>query len=215
MDNTENRQNDENNDIKRTGSKAPFRKGRGLTRRQFLSYALGGTGAFMAMTIFTPLVAFAVDPLRRLGGKGSLSATTWRVSDFNEQLPTHVTYTEHIDDAWNSHDIPNDVYVIVYQNKLMIMSHVCTHLGCHVNGSYKDAAHKISAPPQYDGGLYWFHCPCHGSLYNIYGVNSPTSPAPDPLSIYTYEIVNGYVHVGPDIKRTDATWDVNPNPTIT
>lgn len=187
---------------------------KGLTRRQFLSYALGGTGAFMAATIFTPMVAFAVDPLRRAAGGGALSPTTWRISDFNDKLPTKVTYSQHIDDAWNSHDIPNDVYVIIYQNKLMIMSHVCTHLGCHVNGSYKDAAHKVSAPPSYNGGLSWFHCPCHGSFYNIYGVNTPTSPAPAPLPIYEYQVVNGYVHVGQDMKRSDSTWDVNPNPVL-
>ncbi len=189
---------------------------KGITRRQFLTYTLGGTGAFIATTMLTPLVAFAVDPLRREGGGGALSPTTWRVSDFNESLPTHVTYNQHIDDAWNSHDVPNDVYVIVYQNKLMIMSHVCTHLGCHVDGSFTNTAQTISGPAQYDsnGQKYWFHCPCHGSVYNNYGVNSPSSPAPTPLDIYEYQIVNGYVHVGRNISRTDSTWDVNPNPTI-
>ena len=187
---------------------------RGLTRRQFLSYTLAGTGAFMGMTVLTPLVAFTADPIRRVGASSSVSATTWRVSDFNEKLPTHVWFKQHIDDAWNSHDIPNDVYVIVYQNKLMVMSHVCTHLGCHVNGSYANSAHTVSAEPQYGGGKYWFHCPCHGSMYNIYGVNSPASPAPRPLDLFEYQIVNGYVHVGQTFRRYDSSWDVNPNPTI-
>lgn len=196
----------------------PQQDRKGLTRRQFLTYALGGTGAFMGMIILTPMVAFGVDPLRRAAGGGGLSPTTWRVSDFNAQLPTHVTYQQNIDDAWNSHKVPNDVYVIVYQNKLMIMSHVCTHLGCHVDGSYTNSAQTTSAAPSYsdpnDGKKYWFHCPCHGSLYNNYGVNSPTSPAPRPLDLYEYQIVNGYVHLGNTISRTDGTWDVNPNPTI-
>ncbi len=185
-----------------------------LTRRQFLTYVLSGTGAFMATTIFAPLVSFAVDPLRRAGGRGGLSPTTWRPSDFRDDYPTHVKYTVHVDDAWNSHDMPNDVYVIIKDSKLMIMSHVCTHLGCHVNGSYTDAAHKHSGPPSFDGGKYWFHCPCHNSMYDIYGVNSPVSPAPRPLDIYEYQVVNGYVHVGKAIQRTDSTWDYNPNPTI-
>ncbi len=197
-----------------TKTTQPLKPRKDLTRRQFLTYVLAGTGAFMATTIFAPLVTFAVDPLRREGGSGGLSATTWRVSDFNSNLPTHVSFTEHVDDAWNSHDMPNDVYVIIKDNKLMIMSHVCTHLGCHVNGSYSDAAHKVSAPPAYNGGKDWFHCPCHNSMYNIYGVNTPTSPAPRPLDLYEYQIVNGYVHVGKSIQRTDATWDYNPNPTI-
>ena len=51
-------------------------------------------------------------------------------------------------------------------------------------------------------------------MYDIYGVNSPVSPAPRPLDIYEYQVVNGYVHVGKTIQRTDSTWDYNPNPTI-
>ncbi|MDQ0189604.1 ubiquinol-cytochrome c reductase iron-sulfur subunit [Alicyclobacillus cycloheptanicus] len=184
---------------------------KGLTRRQFLTYALGGTGAFMGTLIAAPLVVSAFDPLHRAAAGSGYSKTNWKVTDFNEKLPTHVTFQQHIDDAWNSSNQPNDVYVIIYQKKLMIMSHVCTHLGCHVDGSEQN---NKSVAPQYGGGKYWFHCPCHGSMYNIYGVNSPTSPAPRPLDLYTYRINNGYVEVGTNFQRTDATWDVNPNPPI-
>lgn len=184
---------------------------KGLTRRQFLTYALGGTGAFMGTLIAAPLVVSAFDPLHREAGGGGFSKTTWKVSDFNDKLPTHVTFQQHIDDAWNSSDQPNDVYVIKYQSKLMIMSHVCTHLGCHVDGSLKG---NTSVAPEFGNGKYWFHCPCHGSMYNIYGVNSPTSPAPRPLDLFQYKVVNGLIQVGPTIQRTDATWDVNPNQTV-
>lgn len=209
-----------------TSTAAGDTESRGLTRRQFLSYALGGTGAFMALSLFTPLVAMAVDPIRREAGSGSLSATTWRVSDFNSNLPTHVSFMDRIDDAWNTHSIPNDVYVIIYQNKLMIMSHVCTHLGCHVEGSFANQNQQQipnqSAKPSWippatfslNQGQYWFHCPCHNSVYNNYGVNSPSSPAPRPLDLFEYQVINGYVHVGKNFQRTDSTWDVNPNPTI-
>lgn len=181
-----------------------------LTRRQFLSYALGGTGAFMGTLIAAPLVVSAFDPLHRSGGV-NFSKTNWKVSDFNDKLPTHVTFNEYSADAWNSESSPNDVYVIKYQSKLMIMSHVCTHLGCHVDGSEQN---NKSAAPQYGNGEYWFHCPCHGSLYNIYGVNSPSSPAPRPLALYKYQINNGLVEVGPSFERSDTNWDANPNPTV-
>lgn len=185
---------------------------KGLTRRQFLTYTLGGTGAFMGTLMIAPLVVSAFDPLHRSAGGGGMSKTTWKVSDFNEKLPTHVTFSQHIDDAWNSSDQPNDVYVIKYQKKLMIMSHVCTHLGCHVDGSIKN---NQSIKPEFGNGVYWFHCPCHGSLYNIYGVNSPSSPAPRPLNLFQYQVDSqGYVQVGQDFQRTDATWDHNLNPTV-
>lgn len=185
---------------------------KGLTRRQFLTYALGGTGAFMGSLIIAPMVVSAFDPLHRSGG-GSFSKTSWKVSDFNDQLPTHVTFQQHIDDAWNSRDTPNDVYVIKYQKKLMIMSHVCTHLGCHVDGSV-DANNK-SVAAKYNNGADWFHCPCHGSLYNNYGVPTPTSPAPRPLDLFEYRVgSDGHIEVGQTIPRTNQTWEQNPNPTV-
>jgi menaquinol-cytochrome c reductase iron-sulfur subunit len=185
----------------------------GLTRRQFLSYALGGTGAFMAASVLTPLVGFSFDPVTRVG-KGSLSPTDYKVSDFNTEYPVPIQFKQHVEDAWNSHDVQRDGYVIIYQNKLMIMSSICTHLGCHVDGSLVDG--KPVAQPQYqlNGQSYWFHCPCHQSVYNKYGVNSPTSPAPRPLDLYRYEIKNGKLFIGESFQRQDSNWDENPNPTI-
>ncbi len=183
----------------------------GLTRRQFLTYVLGGTGAFMATMLGAPLVVSALDPVHRESG-GGFSKTTWKVSDFNDKLPTHVKYMEEIGDGWNSKKIENDVYVIIRDNKLMIMSHVCTHLGCHVDGSEQNGK-PISA--KYDNGKEWFECPCHGSLYNVYGVQTPSSPAPRPLDLYHYRVnANGQIEVGSSFQRTDKTWSDNPNPDI-
>ncbi|MBX5435924.1 MAG: ubiquinol-cytochrome c reductase iron-sulfur subunit [Alicyclobacillaceae bacterium] len=194
-----------------TGPNLQLDDEKGLTRRQFLTYVLGGTGAFMGTVVAAPLVVMAFDPIHRSGGEAYYK-TKWKPSDFNEQLPTHVTFTQHIDDAWNSKDVPNDVYVIKYQGKLMIMSHVCTHLGCHVDGSIKN---NQSVAPQWGDGKYWFRCPCHGSMYDIYGVPSPNSPAPRPLDLYKYRVgTNGYIEVGPSFQRSKEAWDVNPNPSV-
>ncbi|QSO53853.1 ubiquinol-cytochrome c reductase iron-sulfur subunit [Alicyclobacillus curvatus] len=183
----------------------------GLTRRQFLSYVLGGTGAFMGTLIAAPMVVSAFDPIHR-SASGSFSKTNWKPSQFNGQYPLHVKFNQHIDDAWNSQDKANDVYVIKYQNKLMIMSHVCTHLGCHVEGSDQPQPKFMASDV---GHNVWFFCPCHGSHYNQYGVNTPSSPAPRPLDLYHYKIESdGTVSVGSTFQRTDATWSVNPNPTV-
>lgn len=182
----------------------------GLSRRQFLTYVLGGTGAFMGTVFIAPMVVTAFDPLHR-GGSSAFSQTTWKISDFNDQLPTRVQYMEHIDDAWNSQNKANDVYVIKYQNKLMIMSHVCTHLGCHVKGSEENGK---SVAPQYNNGADWFFCPCHGSQYDKYGVPTKDSPAPDPLAVYDYKVVDGVIHVGASNKRKTNSWNVIPGQPI-
>jgi menaquinol-cytochrome c reductase iron-sulfur subunit len=188
-----------------------FDDDKGLTRRQFLSYVLGGTGAFMGTLMLAPMVVSAFDPLHR-SASGSYSKTGWKVSDFDDKLPKHVKFKEHIDDAWNSQDKDNDVFVIKYQNKLMIMSHTCTHLGCHVNGS-EDGGKSVAA--KYNNGQSWFTCPCHGSMYDIYGVPTPSSPAPDPLAVYDYKVdPDGTVYVGQSVPRKKATWNQIPGPTI-
>ena len=42
-----------------------------MTRRQFLSYTLGGAGAFMAGGAVLPMIRFAVDPLLQPQQKGN------------------------------------------------------------------------------------------------------------------------------------------------
>ena len=41
-----------------------------MSRRQFLTYTLGGTGGFMAALPLIPMLRFAVDPLLQTKGEG-------------------------------------------------------------------------------------------------------------------------------------------------
>ena len=49
----------------------PVKRG-GMSRRQFLSYTLGGAGAFMAAGMSLPMIRFAVDPILTKKAKGTL-----------------------------------------------------------------------------------------------------------------------------------------------
>jgi len=55
----------------------------------------------------------------------------------------------------------------------------CVHLGCTV--PWNEAEHQ-------------FHCPCHGSLYNRFGVKVG-GPAPRPLDLMTVKVDGGVVTV--------------------
>ena len=63
-----------------------------VTRRQFLSYALMGTGGFMASAMLMPMVRFAIDPVLQAGGEGDFIPTPQKVDDLSE-TPVRVDFT--------------------------------------------------------------------------------------------------------------------------
>ncbi|BCJ85411.1 ubiquinol-cytochrome c reductase iron-sulfur subunit [Effusibacillus dendaii] len=168
----------------------------GLSRRQFLSYALGGTGAFMTAAIVAPLVPFAVDPLTKAGAKNFVEVGN--EADFSTTLPKRVEFTVHKKDGWYESDAKLSAWIIKKEDgSWLAMSPICTHLGCQVNGS-TDAAGNPT-PPQ--DGEWFFHCPCHGSFFNKYGVPKPNVPATRPLDAYAVQVENGKVKLGPISQR--------------
>ncbi|SFV00918.1 ubiquinol-cytochrome c reductase iron-sulfur subunit [Alicyclobacillus macrosporangiidus] len=173
----------------------------GLSRRQFLTYALGGTGAFMASLVAVPFVVETFDPIRR-GGANAFVNSGHKVSEFNKTLPQLVEFRAHRDDGWNSADIPSRAWVILQEDgSPLAMSPICTHLGCQVNGTLG----PDGKPEPSQDGQWWFHCPCHGSKYTVYGIQSPGSPAPRPLDVHKVKVDEaGYLYLGPLQQRNSA-----------
>jgi menaquinol-cytochrome c reductase iron-sulfur subunit len=171
-------------------------KGQGLTRRQFLTYALGGTGAFIGASILAPLVTFSLDPLRRTTGDRFVEVGN--VSDFSEDLPKQVNFKVNRKDGWVPGEATMSAWIIRKGSDILAMSPRCTHLGCQVNGTVDAAGNPM---PSTDGE-WWFHCPCHGGRYTKYGINDPTRPPQRPLDVYEVKVENGKVLLGPIHQRT-------------
>ncbi|MCL6592611.1 MAG: Rieske 2Fe-2S domain-containing protein [Alicyclobacillus sp.] len=152
----------------------------------------------MAAVIGAPMVVSGFDPLRR-GGATTFVNTGHKVTDFNTQLPQLIEFKAHRDDGWNSADIPSRAWVILQTPQTpLAMSPICTHLGCQVNGTLG----PDGKPEPSQDGPWWFHCPCHGSKYDKYGINSPDSPAPRPLDVYKAKVDDtGYLWLGPLQQR--------------
>ena len=72
------------------------------------------------------------------------------------------------------------VFIVSSPGKLIVLSSVCSHLGCLVN--YRKESKE-------------FVCPCHGGKYDLTGRNIE-GPPPAPLTTYPIEIRNGVVMVG-------------------
>ncbi|ATY84857.1 Rieske (2Fe-2S) protein [Kyrpidia spormannii] len=171
-------------------------RGREWTRRQFLTYALGGTGAFIGASILAPLVTFSLDPLRR--STGSRFVEVGSIGEFNQDLPKQIHFKVAQADGWIQGEATMTAWVILKGQEVLAMSPRCTHLGCQVNGTVDAAGNPV---PSTDG-QWWFHCPCHGGRYTKYGINDPTTPPQRPLDVYEVKVDNGKVLLGPIHQRT-------------
>jgi len=170
---------------------------KGLSRRQFLTYALGGTGAFMAATIAAPLVPFAVDPLTRSSGGNFVDAGI-KESDVKSDFPKLIEFRVHRKDGWVEENVKMRAWIIRdKEDKILAFSGACTHLGCAVSGTL-DASGN---PKPSDDGKWWFHCPCHGGRYDVYGVQDPVTPPQRPLDAYEVKVEGGKVLLGSLNKR--------------
>jgi menaquinol-cytochrome c reductase iron-sulfur subunit len=167
---------DENQEIKKPKVK------RELTRRQFLTYTLGGAGGFMAAGMIMPMLRFAVDPLLQSKkssdwikvveeSKISLEPQSFdfeviQVDGWYESQPKLVAWISKGDDG-----------------KIFALNPTCKHLGCVVNWNDN---------PTYKNQYY---CPCHGAHYTKDGETLAVSPL--PLDEYDVKVENGFVYVGP------------------
>ena len=72
------------------------------------------------------------------------------------------------------------VFIVSSQDRIAVLSAVCSHLGCLVN--YRKETRE-------------FVCPCHGGKYDIAGRNI-AGPPPAPLTAYPVQVKDGIVLVG-------------------
>jgi menaquinol-cytochrome c reductase iron-sulfur subunit len=152
-----------------------------MTRRQFLSYTLGGAGAFMAGGVILPMIRFAVDPLLQPKQEGNFVKVVEESKVTNE--PLKVNFKVHQIDGWYESDPEMQAWIARDDNgKIYALSPVCKHLGCLVGWG------GVDSPNQY-------HCPCHGAKYDRFGKN--LTVAPKPLDEYQVKIENGWVYLGP------------------
>jgi menaquinol-cytochrome c reductase iron-sulfur subunit len=173
--------NDHNNPNDDQHVKKPGTK-REITRRQFLTYTLGGAGAFMGAGMIVPMLRFAVDPVL----KPKKKADWIKVVEESKitTAPTSFSFQVHQVDGWYESD-PELVAWISKgaDGKIFALNPTCKHLGCTVN--WND---NPTYPNQY-------FCPCHGAHYTADGKN--LAVAPNPLDEYQVKIESGFVYVGP------------------
>lgn len=153
-----------------------------LSRRQFLTYTLGGAGGFMAAGMLMPMLRFAVDPL--LQSKQSSSWIRVVEESMISTEPKSFEFEVLQVDGWYESQPKLIAWISRGSDgKIFALNPTCKHLGCVVNWNEN---------PNYQNQYF---CNCHGAHYTVDG--KPLAVAPLPLDEYDVKIENGYVYVGP------------------
>lgn len=167
---------DHNNQAGQHGGK-PTGK-REMSRRQFLSYTLGGAGGFMAAGIIIPMLRFAVDPMLQPAAKADWIKVVEEAKVATD--PKAFQFKVHQVDGWYESDVELTAWIAKDQSgKVFALNPTCKHLGCTVN---------------YDAPSHEYHCPCHGAKYTTDGKNLVVAPL--PLDEYTVKVEQGFIYVG-------------------
>jgi len=171
---------DEHNETGGSGEHQPKAR-REMSRRQFLSYTLGGTGAFMAAGMLVPMLRFAVDPVLKPAGE-SAWVKVIEESKVTEQ-PQEIKFSVFQVDGWYESEPEFAAWIAKdAEGKIFALSPVCKHLGCMVGWN---------GDPRYQDQYY---CPCHGAHYTKDGATLAVSPL--PLDEYDVKIEEGFVYLG-------------------
>lgn len=86
--------------------------------------------------------------------------------------------------------------------ELLVIVPICTHLGCIP--LYRPEPGEPSLGAGWPGG---FHCPCHGSLYDLAGRVFKNVPAPFNLPVPVHRYLNDRViRIGENPPGSHSTW---------
>lgn len=164
-----------------------------LNRRKFLGDSLKGTAGLFAMSVL-PLSLNACNKSDKPKDVSSM-ANLGPLSELEKgEFPKRVNYKVSVKDAWVTQEQEGFVYINKNKedNALLIMSPICTHLGCSVG--------EANAELKKDNVS--FLCPCHAGEYDENGMNVG-GPPPRPFDVFEayHQDGNVYISIFNPIKR--------------
>lgn len=168
------------------------RNGKPISRRVFLRGAFVSAAGLFTLEMLGGFTFFFRP--QKIGAFGQL-VRAGKVEDFAVGSVTHFQ--------------EGKFYLSRVPEGFVAMWHKCTHLGCTVPWIPQEKSEDGLA----DKGR--FNCPCHGSIYDRYGVVT-AGPAPRPFDLFPVTIIDGVVMVDTDVNRviTRETWNPSQAATV-
>ena len=147
-------------------------------RRSFFILMIRMIPTVMGLSLLVPLLGYVSSPaLRR---RTEAWAAIGKVADLAPNEPQELEYTRTVRDGWRTTVAKKAVWVIMQANgAITAFSPMCPHLGCGF---------------RWDASAKQFHCPCHGSVYDVTG-KVLAGPAPRPLDVLPTKVENGQLLV--------------------
>jgi menaquinol-cytochrome c reductase iron-sulfur subunit len=161
----------------------------GWSRRDFFNWVLNIVMGVIALIVAIPVVGEALSPIFAkptdqwvdLGEASAIQTASLAAGSGGVGSVARIPYTYTQVDHWATQQASDYAYAryIGGNCEFFILSPICTHLGCHVD--WVPSANQ-------------FHCPCHGSVYTIDGLNV-SGPAPLPLGVFYWKLQGGHIYI--------------------
>jgi menaquinol-cytochrome c reductase iron-sulfur subunit len=149
-----------------------------ITRRRFLSWAIGVIGTFIGAALTIPILGYAISPALRRQGQNWADAGP--ESSLRNGEPVRVEYLIEHKDGWIDTAERKSAWVIrSADGSLLTFDPRCTHLGC---------------PYSWDTTTKRFFCPCHNGVFAADG-SVVSGPPPRPLDRFQARVQNGRVMI--------------------
>ena len=149
----------------------------GSSRRRFFVVCFGLCNAITAGLLGVPAVGYLLGPLLRRVGSRWVSLGP--VSQFRSSLPRKTEFQTEDDVGFTSHTVHRTVFVRRADSELIVLSPICTHMGCNV---------------AFDPESSTFECPCHGGRYDTSG-RVISGPPPRPLERFKTRESDGNLEI--------------------
>ena len=146
-------------------------------RRRFLSLWAGILSAIAASIVAAPLVGMFLGPL--FVRRKDLWLALGSMDSMKPDVPTRFTYSYVKMDGWFEKTVYGTAYAVLLGGRLVVLSNICTHLGCGVRW---DPAKKA------------FLCPCHNGVFARDG-GVVSGPPPKPLTRFKSRVSRGRIEI--------------------
>ncbi len=147
------------------------------SRRRFLARVVVALNAFVAMVVATPAVGYLLSPLLRR--RSSQWVAIGKATKFVAGIPKRVMYEYDDESSYSVERTRRVAFVGRSEDELIVLSPVCTHMGCNVAFNDKSSS---------------FECPCHGGKYDMSG-RVVDGPPPEPLRRFQTRLRDGNLEI--------------------
>jgi menaquinol-cytochrome c reductase iron-sulfur subunit len=152
--------------------------GSSSTRRAFLPWMIGFAASVIGLGLAAPLASYVISPA--LKRRKTQWADVGPTDELQVDSPEELEFDSTVKDGWKTDTARKAIWAVRQSaDKIVVFSPICPHLGCGF---------------RWNSGDHKFHCPCHGSVYDV-GGKVLAGPAPRPLDELPSKVEGGHLWV--------------------